>query len=739
MAKTSTACTTVFQQITKMTFQTITFVVGFSGIVAQILLLRELLIISEGNELVISVVMSNWFLVQAIGAKITPKILAKTTSSILLKVYTILFMLFLSSSIFMIRDIKYIFNFLVGQPIDFFSLVMISFFVLLPIGFFHGGLFVVLSEILWFNNKDNYAINKTYFYELLGTCFGGILLPLVLLQNFGTYEIIFISNTIFCAVLFLCVKPKSYLILSFFIINFCLIFISNKIDYRLSEKFYNQKILTIKNSVYNNIVVAQNQNQKTFFTNGKTAIVSPIESDIFYEELSFYSKSLIERYRANVAVIGFGLGRGGFLEKLDDERIYKIDFVEKDKKLLKLYFDIEGKLKNPKINIINSDVVKWLKDTKTVYDIIIFNTEYPKNLYSNRYFTKEIFFLVKDKLAKDGTFIIIYPGNRNYLSNELKLLNKSLYVTLKDLWDNIFVLPGDMTNIYFVSMQDKDFMKIITQKSLKNNTTIINEKYLKYKFDKDKIEWFKKQVEDVSVKINTNYTLSGMFYGLKYWNLLYFPYVLKVYTILEKIDFGKMYFILFFMIILLFISKTRKLSENNIFVYKYTIFSTGIAGFIGLLLVTFFIQIIKGYIYHYISLLLTIFFIGSLMSSWLVKKYFRERIIIFVDTFVLVIFILFLFINLEEKSVIYLYWLSFVIGFVYGLEFNLIAKKLSKIKGVKIENISADLNYYDLLGGVTGGIFIIGFLLPVKGILNVINFVIMLKMFSVLTIFLFSK
>ncbi len=43
-------------------------VMGFSGLVAEILLLRELLIVFSGNELSIGIILSNWLILEALGA-----------------------------------------------------------------------------------------------------------------------------------------------------------------------------------------------------------------------------------------------------------------------------------------------------------------------------------------------------------------------------------------------------------------------------------------------------------------------------------------------------------------------------------------------------------------------------------------------------------------------------------------------------------------------------------------------
>ena len=80
---------------------------GFSGLVAQMLLLRELLIVSSGNELSIGIVLANWLILEASGCFF----LSKKAESVKNKietfcVITILFSLSLPAAVYSIRILK---------------------------------------------------------------------------------------------------------------------------------------------------------------------------------------------------------------------------------------------------------------------------------------------------------------------------------------------------------------------------------------------------------------------------------------------------------------------------------------------------------------------------------------------------------------------------------------------------------------------------------------------------------
>ena len=69
-------------------------IIGFSGLIAQVSILRELLISCFGNELILGIILSNWILSEAVGAflagKFSERIKDKFSLLILLQLIFIL-------------------------------------------------------------------------------------------------------------------------------------------------------------------------------------------------------------------------------------------------------------------------------------------------------------------------------------------------------------------------------------------------------------------------------------------------------------------------------------------------------------------------------------------------------------------------------------------------------------------------------------------------------------------------
>jgi len=96
-------------------------------------------------------------------------------------------------------------------------------------------------------------------------------------------------------------------------------------------------------------------------------------------------------------------GAGGIInEALKHSSIETIEYAELDPLLLDLLRKFptpltESELNNRKVTIKHIDGRLLLKTTQNKYDLILIGILEPSNLQSNRFFTKELFSLVKKK------------------------------------------------------------------------------------------------------------------------------------------------------------------------------------------------------------------------------------------------------------------------------------------------------------------------------------------------------
>ncbi len=208
--------------------------------------------------------------------------------------------------------------------------------------------------------------------------------------------------------------------------------------------------------------------------------------------------------------------------------------------------------------------------------------------------------------------------------------------------------------------------------------------------------------------------------------------------------------LIIFFILLHFVWKEK--SAN--WAIPVSIGTTGFAGMMFDLILIFSFQVLYGYVYYLIGLLITAFMAGSGTGSWVmtsriekIKKdkwtllFFEVGIIVF--TVLLPLFFLRVIPLLEKEGIfivpeIGFFILCFAGGFFVGFEFPL-ANKIN-LKRIGLVGKSAGyLNAADLIGGFIGGITGGILLLPVLGLLGTSGVIVMLKVASLTLLFLSIK
>ena len=132
----------------KKHFSVAILVKGFSGLVAQILLLRELLIVFSGNELSIGIILANWLILGAFGSYVLGRRAERSKYPLeAFTVITILFSLSLLTAIYLTRILKVAMGISIGESIGFLPMLFSSLLVLSAVSILQGALFTYSCRI----------------------------------------------------------------------------------------------------------------------------------------------------------------------------------------------------------------------------------------------------------------------------------------------------------------------------------------------------------------------------------------------------------------------------------------------------------------------------------------------------------------------------------------------------------------------------------------------------------------
>lgn len=750
-------------------------IMGLSGIVAQILLLRELLIIFSGNELSIGIILANWLLLEAAGSfwlgKRIEKIARKIEAFVLVQ---LVFSLALPLAVFLTRSLSGFMKTVPGEGLGFIPVLYFSFLILLPVSLPHGALFTfgckVYSEVQKKQEAEAGIIGKVYVYETIGSIIGGLVFVYLMIPYLQSLQIAFIVallNLIVCAAL-LRFSLKNWfqatltsLSILLFLFGGYLLFGGgvDKIHWlSIKNQWKGQKVVYYKNSIYGNVSVVEREKQYTFFTDGIPSITTPTPDIVFVEEF-VHLPMLSHQSPEEILVLSGGAG-GVIGEILKYRSVKKIDYAELDPLLLKAVKKFptpltQSELENQKVDIQNIDGRLFIQRTQKLYDLIFVGVSNPTDLQVNRMFTKEFFVLAKKKLKPGGIFVIGLPGSLTSLSKELKNLNGCILNTLRSIYPSIRIIPGDF-NLFLASNSEEITLinetllsKRLEERELRTN--LLTKGHLKYKLDKRRLEWFLSSLNQER-KINSDFIPLAVFHSLAYRNALFSPYIQKWFQWFEKINLKQ---IIFFLAIftLGFIFICSRIKGSLKIAVPLAILFTGFAGMLFDLILVFTFQVLCGYVFYQIGLLVTALMVGTTVGSGLMT-FFLERmkksipffmkveLSIILFSGILPVIFLILHPHLENRSVFFLTQVSFLVlsfisGFLIGVQFPLAAMIHSRFSP-KLGTTAGLLYGADLFGGYIGGVIGGIVLLPILGLVKTCFVVAMVKISS-LIIFIFSS
>ncbi|MBM3470844.1 MAG: spermine synthase [Armatimonadetes bacterium] len=742
---------------------------GFSGLVAEILLLREFLIVFSGNELSIGIVLANWLILEAFGSYVLGRKAEGCQRKLeAFALITVLFSISLLAAVFLIRVLKGTIGISIGESVGLLPMFCSSFLILLPVSVFHGALFTFSCQLYSvFSGQDAPSAGRVYAYETVGTVVGGIACTYLLIPHLDTFQASSGIAALNSAVVLALLAPHprtgpdkkatlailTALTLAFLILTGQ----AHKLhQYSIRAQWRNQHVVHYENSRYGNICVIENEGQYTFFQDGVPNIMTPVPDIGFVEE--FVHLPLLAHPEPRRLLILSG-GAGGVInEALRHASIEAIDYAELDPLLIDLFRKFptrltESELNDRRVRIEHVDGRLLLRATRNKYDLILIGITEPSNLQANRFFTREFLSLASERMNEGGILVLGLPGSLTYSNRELRNLNSSIFHTMRTAFPHVRVIPGDGTNLFLLSGSEEilalDRARIVerlTQRDIR--TDVIIPWYIEQKLHRGWQGWFAGFIEGSSQRINSDFNPIGVFYSVSYWNALFAPSLRWLFEELERVTLRAIV-LLFATLVLLYVlfrPRTARLLRAGI---ALCIFTTGFAGMIFGLMLIFAFQSIHGYVFSWIGLLVASFMGGAACGAMLIaaaldrmKSPFRlfAGIELAIIGFSLACPSMILAANAylgspEAFSLLAPLFLvvSFVSGLLVGSQFPL-ANKLHLGSSASITRTAGLLYASDLLGGWLGGIIGALVLLPVLGLVGTCVTVGLLKLTSFIVI-----
>jgi spermidine synthase len=737
-------------------------VLGFSGIVAQTVLIRESLIIYGGNELSLGIIIGAWVIWEALGAYAggrLPRGDARLGGGLI--VANILFILFFPATIVAIRTLKI----MIGLPpeisLGITSIFASSLVIFLPCALTHGYAFTASCRLYEHAGRPGGAsAARGYFFEMAGTVIGGIVVSYVLITRAHPVRIAFL---VFGVMSFACfvltlgrtagTRPRrafaaASLTLAVAAVICMALGLDTFIEARsINAEWHGRTIVSYQNSPYQNIVITKEQEQYTFFTDGTPAATLPTPDIVRIEEI-VHIPGLAHGSPREVLIIHGGAG-GVISEMLKYPVLRHIDYVEIDPAYLAAiaHFPsglVRAELNDGRVRVHYTDGRRFVKETPRRYDIILSGVPAPRTLQANRFFTAEFFHEIRKILKPDGVFVFTLPGSLAYYDRELKDINASILLTAKGTFGNISIVPGE-ENIFMASPSGEaiDLSAGRMDKRLKEyalQLKLISLPHLAYRLDPEKTEWYRSAIKGSGAKANHDLAPMGLYYAIAFDNALHDPSLKRFFASLEQ--HGLTFFLVASTCIAAagFAFRKRSAAVPVCFVTLTTGFSVMVLE----LLLIFIYQVWSGYVFHEIGMLITMLMTGMASGALTAGKFMKrsggavqalmvaEAILAAVCLIVPFIFLITgIYLNPGQLSARLLFLtLLFVSGFFAGIEYPIAVEAYRSIRPQR--TAVGPVYGLDLLGGFAGGIAGGFFLFPVVGLVKTCIFLFAVKACGIL-------
>jgi spermidine synthase len=436
------------------------FIVGFVTSSIQLLLIREMMNITGGYELITGTFLGSWLIGSAIGAAISGKSYINDIKKINL-VFSLsplvsLFFLFFFTRLFLTN----------GETPSFLTGMIYTLLVLLPVCFVSGFTFVKLISIA--GSDNNITPGRSFAIETTGGLFAGLVISFLTSGVLNTYQIL----------LLIIILSVTYVLLTFYISNFKIkmsvrIFatlLSAGIIILNPDIFFRQILLQgirVTNSVdtpYGNITYGKYKGVENVYYNQRLLIYN---DDIIEREEDIHYAMLQSKSPEKVILISGSLHTD--LPEILKYPVKKIIYIERDPLLAKQNLIPEDTLLKRSV-IANKDAFTYIRDSEELVDVIILLIPPPSTLLLNRYYTTEFFRDVKKRLKVNGVFMCSPGPGDDYFSKEAISLYSSVFNSLSEVFKNIKPVVGN--KLYLISSDNEvsvSFCKMTEMRKIKNS------------------------------------------------------------------------------------------------------------------------------------------------------------------------------------------------------------------------------------------------------------------------------
>jgi spermidine synthase len=613
--------------------------IGFSAVIAQIVLMRELLVVFYGNELSTGLMLASWLLWTAFGSSVLGRLVRRMPPRRLMASLEVAIAVVLPSTVFAVRCSRDFLHALPGEVLGPGAILLtalgtLSLFCSLSGWLFAAGVGLYAAEL---DAAVATAAGTVYLTEAIGSAIGGLLVSLVLISHWGAFPIALLvaALNVLAAVLLALPSKTRWLVAVLVLIAMAALApaLSGKLEKAsLARLWRGMHVLESRDSRYGNLVIIEGEGNRTLYENGLPMFTVP---DAAAAEEAVHYALLQHPAPRRLLLIGGGVN-GSVSEAFKHPSLEHVDYVELDPevfRLAKIYFPAEWQrlTADPRVRIVEGDGRRFLKTATVSWDVIVVNLPEPQTAQLNRFYTMEFFREAQAHLNEGGLLSFQLRSSENYISAERAEFLRCIQSTLHQAFREVGFLPGETIHFFAgaldVTPDSAELIARMRQRHLR--TSYVSEYFLPFRMMPDRMAEMRGALDVDSVStVNRDFAPAAYYFDVTLWSTQFNPTYRRVFRALGRVRIQALGMAVVSMALLmalgLFLFARRPQGRRVTAALCVATMGFTMLGVEVLLLLGF--QAIHGYVYQRLALLVAMFMAGLALGSWwAMRKHFGQR------------------------------------------------------------------------------------------------------------------
>jgi spermidine synthase len=614
--------------------------IGFSAVIAQIVLMRELIVVFNGNEMSLGIMLATWLFWTAAGSSLCAGFaLGGNNARRAVAALECLLAVSLPPTIWALRASKSIFQTVPGELVGPLPMLLTTLACLSLVCVVSGALFVAAARMYERECavSARLAAGSAYLLEAAGSAFGGIVAGIVLLrflESFQIAAIVSLLNLSMAVVLSFRMSRRqlgALTVAAALLAVPLLMFVAPPLDSSARARLWRGfRLVGSHDSIYGNLAVTETGNIRSIYDNGVILANAPDEAAA--EEAVHYA--LLEHPAPrHVLLIGGGVN-GGIAQALQHPTVERIDYVELDPALIGMarqFFPAQSSaLSDPRVHTHYADGRRYLKTAANAFDVIVLNVPDPQTAQLNRFYTAEFFRSARDHLAPGGLLALELRSSEETISPDLAEFLRCIQRTLSEVFPYVAAIPGDTIHFFAAAqpgvLTDNPQTLISRLRERQLKTQYVREYFIPYRMMPDRMEQVHEQLRPLaSTPVNRDFAPIAYYFDIVLWSAQFKSGYSNCFRAAARIRFSAvigatLIVLLLAAAILAFLPARERRARSAA---AFCAAATGFTQITLQILLLLAFQSIYGYVYHQLTILIGMCMAGIALGSWLALRRIR--------------------------------------------------------------------------------------------------------------------